>query len=273
MTHHLAIEELVLKSGGHNRRGKESVCLMEAVAWFAHEKHSDHPECVSPVLGAFGRAWNDGMRSDEERESLKQYIPMLVGTAGDAEADERRAWMAVDWLVRVATPAWLRLAGLDEHADRLAALQPITNAAYAASVQVEIEAARESASAARDAAGAAARDAAWAAARDAAWDAAWAAARDAAWAAAWDAARDAAGAAAGAAARDAAWAAAWDAARDAAGAALEPTVIALQASGHDLFDRMIRADEIPASWPALVIASPAGAPVQGALNVNRHGGF
>ena len=229
MTHHLAIEELVLKSGGHNRRGKESVCLMEAVAWFAHEKHSDHPECVSPVLGAFGRAWNDGMRSDEERESLKQYIPMLVGTAGDAEADERRAWMAVDWLVRVATPAWLRLAGLDEHADRLAALQPITNAAYAASVQVEIEAARESASAARDAAGAAAGAAAWAAA--------------------------------------------WDAARDAAGAALEPTVIALQASGHDLFDRMIRADEIPASWPALVIASPAGAPVQGALNVNRHGGF
>ncbi|HEX6025964.1 MAG TPA: hypothetical protein VFZ00_28490, partial [Solirubrobacter sp.] len=67
---------------------------------------------------------------------------------------------------------------------------------------------------------AAARDAAW----DAAWDAAGAAARDAAWDAA------------GAAARDAARAAAWDAVR--------PTVVGLQASALELFDRMLPTEVI-----------------------------
>ena len=60
---------------------------------------------------------------------------------------------------------------------------------------------------------------------------------DAAWAAAGDAARDAARAAAGDAAWDAARAAAWAAARD----ALADTVVELQQSAADLFDRMIRA--------------------------------
>jgi hypothetical protein len=71
----------------------------------------------------------------------------------------------------------------------------------------------------------AAGDAAWDAAGAAAWDAARAAAGDAAWDAAWDAARDAA----------------WDAARAAAGAKLEPTVLAHQASAHELFTKMIDA--------------------------------
>ena len=85
---------------------------------------------------------------------------------------------------------------------------------------------------------AAAWDAAGAAARAAAWDAAGAAARAAARAAAWDAAR--------AATRAATWAAAGD--------ALEPTVLALQEAGHDLYGRMIRAEAPPAQWPAVVIA-------------------
>ena len=216
------IDHITLKAGDHKSRNA-GTCLLEAVAWFAGEPHSDHPACVSPFLAAFGRAWNDGMRTDAERESLKQYIPMLVGTAGDAEADERRAWLATDWLVRVQAPEWLRLAGLTEHADKLAALQPVTTAAYAASVQREIA----------DAAGAA--WAAWAAAQ-AAGDAG--DARAAAWAA-W-AARAAAGAAAGD-----------------ARAALEPTVLALQESAHDLYARMIRAEECPQTWPALTLEAGA----------------
>ena len=217
-----SLDELILKEGSHSRRGKESVCLMEAVAWVAGEKHSDRPQCVSPVLSAFGRAWNDGMRSDEEREQLKQYIPQLIGTAGDPDADERRAWMATDWLVRVYTPAWLRLAGLSDQADTLAALQPIANAAYAASVQGELDRVAGAASAARSAARSAAASAARSAAASAAWSAAWSAARSAA--------------------------------ESAAESALEPTTRALQRSAHDLYGRLIRAEEIPAEWPALVIA-------------------
>ena len=279
-----------LQSGFHETAEK-GMCLMEAVAWVAGLPHSDAPECTSPVLATFAQTWNDSLRSDEERAQLLPYIPMLIGTAGAPEADMRRSWMALDWLVRVHTPAWLDLAGLGDHATALRDLPEIVDdltlqqgaaardaardaaraAAWAAARDAAWDAARAAArdaawaaawAAARDAARAAAWAAAWAAARDAAWwaaawaaaraaawAAAWAAARDAAWAAAWaaarDAARDAARATAWDAARDAAWAAARDAARDAARAAavekLEPTVKELQASAHDLFNRMIAA--------------------------------
>jgi hypothetical protein len=130
----------------------------------------------------------------------------------------------LDWLIRVHTVAWLSLnPALAHHADVLKALPAITCSADLVSVQPKLNAARKDA--------AAARDAAWAAAGDAAWDAAGAAAGAAA--------RAAARAAAGAAARDAAGDAAWDAAKQ----KLEPTVLQLQASAHDLFSRMIDATE------------------------------
>jgi hypothetical protein len=214
---------------------------MEAVAYVAGEPFSDHPECASPVLGAFLRSWNDSL-SDKDRQMLKPLIPRLVGTKASAKVEEKRAWLATDWLARECAPAFLRLAGLTEHAEALEGLAALTTTRRA-------EKARLTLAAAGDAAG----DAAWAAARDAARAATWAAARDAArdatWAATWAAARDAtwaaAGAAAGAAARAATWDAARDAARaaarDAAWAALEPTVKQLQASALLLVDRMIEA--------------------------------
>ncbi len=243
MTHRIALDELVLRQGSHTTREK-GVCLLEAVAWWAGEAHSGRPTCVSPALAAFGIGWNDGMRSDDEREQLKPYIPLLVGTAGDPEADKRRAWMALDWLVRTYAPAWLRAAGLGEHAETLATLRPLTDSECATAALPVTKAARDAArgaawDAAGDAAvaavGAAAVAAVWAAAGGAAWDAAGVAARatvwDAARATAWGAARggawDAAGDAAVAAAGDAAWAATvatvgaavWAAAGDAAGGA------------------------------------------------------
>ena len=208
MTEHAAplhtLDSLVLQRGNHTTR-EEGVCLLEAVAWWAGESHSDHPAGVSPVLAAFGREWNDGMRSDAERVQLVQYILLLAGTAGDPDADARRAWMAADWLIRTHLPAWLRLAGLRDHAAPLAAL-PVVGPETAEAAYPMIHAARAAAS---DAVGDAAEDAV----------------ADAAWDAAGDAARDAAGAAARAAAEE----------------ALEPTVQGLQASAHDLYQRMIRA--------------------------------
>ena len=182
---------------------------------------------------------------------LKPLIPKLVGTRTTKADEETRAWMCTDWLARECAPAFLRLAGMTEHAEKLESLAALTGVREAMSAQPTLNAAQKDAAAARDAAWdaaggaawdaawAAARDAAWAAAGGAAWDAAWAAARDAAWAAA----RDAAWAAAGGAAWDAAWAAArdaaWAAARDAAWAALEPTVKLLQKSAYKLVERMI----------------------------------
>ena len=48
----ITLDELILDRGFHNAPD-DGLCFMEAAAFFAGEKHSDHPACVSPVLGAF----------------------------------------------------------------------------------------------------------------------------------------------------------------------------------------------------------------------------
>ena len=128
---------------------------MEAVAWLAGEKHSDHPACVSPVIGAFCRTWNDQL-DEAGRQRLKPYIARVVGTAGDPGADEARAWLAADWMIRVHMPAWLELGGMREQAEALRALLPIDGKAMCRAAQPTINTARNLAAAAR----AAARDAA-----------------------------------------------------------------------------------------------------------------
>jgi hypothetical protein len=259
------IDGMQLSCGAH-RSIEQGVCALEAVAFIAGEPWSDHPQCVSNVIASFMRSWNDAM-PDADRQMLKPLIPMVVGTRTTTNDDQTRAWMATDWLARECAPAWLRLAGLTEHADTLEQLAPVLSARTAAASQEKLNAAWDAAwDAAGDAAGYvawdavwdAARAAAWDAARAAAWDAAWAAARaaagDAAWAAAgyvaWDAtrdaARDAARAAAGYVALDAAWAAAraaagyvaLDATRVAAKNLFNPTARILQASAYRLDERM-----------------------------------
>ena len=222
---HIDLTTIRLISGpGHG----DDLCVMQWVARFAHEDESsrptDHPECTSQVLAAFAIAFNDGV-DDETRQRLIPFIPRLVGTAGDPEADAARVWLATDWLVRTFTPRWLRKAGLGAEADALEALPELTTAELARSAQPIIDAARAKADAAR------------AAAWDAARDAAWAAARDAAWAAAWDAARAAASKTKGT------YDAKYKAARKAADDVLKPlyaeTIVELRESALDLFDRMI----------------------------------
>jgi hypothetical protein len=208
-----------LKHGKHDSID-HGACLLEAVSWVVGEPFSDHPQCVCPVLGAFGRSWNDSLDDDKRNRLLQRFIARLVGTRSTAVVEERRAWMAADWLIRTYAPAWLRLAGLNDHADALAGADAVSDLDALGSVQPLIAAAGAAAGAA-------------------AWDAARAAAGAAAGAAAWDAARDAAWDAAGAAA----WATAWATARDAARAALAPTVAELQASAVDLFERMIAVTE------------------------------
>src|SRR5690606_25645787 len=204
-----------------------------AVAYVAGEPHTDSPKCASDVIASFGRAWNDAL-DDQQRQRLRPYIYRLVGSAGTAEQEMVRSWMAYDWLVRTHTVAWLRLAGLSNHADALAGLPEIVDRSTIDLALPAINAAR---TAARDAAWdgetatyAAARNVANAAASGAAWAAAWAAAWDASWAATGDAALDTALVAARAAVSDAA--------RDAL-----ITRDELIESAHDLMDRMLKVTE------------------------------
>ena len=123
---------LKLSSGDHSKRS-DGVCLLEAVAWFAGRPHTDHPPCVSGVLGSFGRAFNDAI-PDDARQRLIPYIPRLVGTAtDDLQLELRRAFLAADAAVRIFAPIALRAAGLTAEADKLAALSEIVDEATARS--------------------------------------------------------------------------------------------------------------------------------------------
>ena len=199
-----------LDHGSHHNL-RDGMCAMEAAAYVAGEHWSDQPECVCPVIGAFMRSWNDALPDSERTTLLLPLIPKIIGTRSDKAAEQRRATMAADWLIRVHTPAWLQLAGLTSQAEALRALPEITDFAQCPSLMPTLNAVRKDASAAGDAAWAAVRDAARAAAGDAVWAAVWAAVRDAARDAAWDAAWDAVRAAAGVAVRAAVWAAVRDA--------------------------------------------------------------
>lgn len=108
-----------------------SMSLPEAVAWFAGEHHSDRPRCLSPVLHAAITVLGDRL-AHPRLQQLKWLVPSLVGTAEDGR-DSVRSLLAVDWLVRVYTPAWLRVVpSLDLAAASLAEHAPISSVADAA---------------------------------------------------------------------------------------------------------------------------------------------
>ena len=97
-------------------------CAMEWVSYLAGEPHSDQPACVSPVLRAFCTTLNDAL-DDDPRQRLRPYLTRTIGTADDG-LDEARTWMALDWLVRTYTAAWLTVAKMPSSARQLECLPP-----------------------------------------------------------------------------------------------------------------------------------------------------
>jgi hypothetical protein len=118
------LEAIKLLRGAHAKREK-GVCLMEAVAWFANEPHSAHPQCASPALTSFGIALNDSFPADQ-RQKLKDCIPLLVGTR-NAELEQKRVYFLATQAIKVFTPIALRAAArampetLKEHAAKMTA--------------------------------------------------------------------------------------------------------------------------------------------------------
>ena len=161
------VAAITLQSGSHDENAHHAMCVMEAVAYVAGEPWSDAPACACPVITAFMVSWNDSLPDADRTRLLAPLIPLLVGTRSTPAIEQRRATMAADWLIRVHTPAWLRLAKLDTQAAALEALPEITDFAQCPSLMGTLNAVRTDAAAAW----AAAWDAAGAAARDAAGDA------------------------------------------------------------------------------------------------------
>jgi len=141
---------------GQHDTPDDGMCAVEAAAWIAGDEFGDHPSCVSPVIAAFCRSWNDDLPQADRDRLLLHLVPRIIGTDGSTALEERRSLMAADWLVREHTPAWLRLAGLTAQADTLEALPEITSMAQVPSIRGPLEAVRKNAAAAWAAAGAAA---------------------------------------------------------------------------------------------------------------------
>jgi hypothetical protein len=233
------LKTIKLQNGAHPSV-VAGMCAMEAAAWIAGEEHSDHPQCVSPVIAAFMRRWNDAL-DDRTRQRLKPYIIRCVGTGASQEFEERRAWLAVDWLVRTYLPTWLDLARLTQEADQVRALPEITSATVAASLPT-LQTVQKMANSTRDVTRSAAARDAGNAAENTAWTIAWIAAEAApegaaAWAAAeaaaWNAAKAAVRAVVGAA-EAAAEAAAWNAAKAAVAAKADAARLALKSTVDEL---------------------------------------
>jgi hypothetical protein len=248
-------------SAGRHARPEQGRCAMEWVAHLAGETHSDRPECVSPVLGAFARSWNDALE-DTTRQRLRPYLGRMIGTAGDG-LDDARAWRCADWLARTGAPALLELSGLDGSA--LRRLRPIGDQFSARAAAEPVVAVAEAAAARRGEARAAAREetgeAGWGpaldgvrwatrlATRESGLDAARAALR----AAERDHVRDGITGTAWGAAWNAAWAAAWGAIPGSPAARLAPTLAALQRSAFGLLDDLLPGEtlELPRDQPAV----------------------
>ena len=200
--------DYILAYGTHASPG-DGRCAMEWVSYLAGEPHSDQPICVSPGLRAMCIALNDGLEQGP-RQRLRPYLTRTIGTAHDG-LDTWRGWLAMDWLARVYTPAWLHLAGLSDTAHRLETAAEITDPDGLTRELERLEDARRQARTARARAFGSPLPTGWAAAV-----AAGVAGREAAWAcagaAAWAAARIGIGDVAGDRARAAARAAAGDAA-------------------------------------------------------------
>jgi hypothetical protein len=253
-------------SPGRHARPEQGRCAMEWVAHLAGEAHSDRPECVSPVVGAFARSWNDAL-DDATRQRLRPYLGRMIGTALDG-LDDARAWRCADWLARTGAPELLELSGLAGEAAALRGLRPIHDAVSARAAADPVVAVAEAAAVRRGDARATARaetgEAGWGhaldgvrwatrlATRESGLDAARAALR----AAERDHVRDGITGTAWGAAWNAAWAAAWAAIPGSPAARLAPTLAALQVSAFDLL-----ADLLPVELLELGGDEPAVEPL------------
>lgn len=252
---------------GTHATPEDGRCAMEWVAHLAGEPHSDEPRCVSPVMRAFCIALNDGLEH-APRQRLRPYLTRTIGTADDG-LDETRAWLAMDWLIRVYAPAWLSAAELEEPAERLRSLPAVSGSSQLPEALDALRHVRQRTRGAiargpggwlpqSFAARATARETAWATAAAAAWAAARAAVGDICGDRTRAAARAAAGDAAAILARRARGHANGVEARDAIRRALAPTHAALQESAFDLLDRML---------PTVAIEAGIDQPVRALLGV------
>lgn len=144
---------VTLESRAPRRRGA-GMSAMEAVAWLGGERPSQSPRCASRVLAGFVESCNDRW-PDAERQLLKPYVPLIVGTRSGVAVERSRAQRLTDRALREWALASARQAGIlakqwgdgiRARAQQLAAVQPLGDrrcarhaAAVASATALEIE--------------------------------------------------------------------------------------------------------------------------------------
>jgi hypothetical protein len=88
--------QTVRLSRGRHQGPDQGACVMELASMLAGEPFSDHPSSACPVIGAFLRAYNDGL-PDDRRQDLYEYAAKVVGTASGRKVRRARARMCLEW--------------------------------------------------------------------------------------------------------------------------------------------------------------------------------
>lgn len=220
------------------------VCLLEVVSYLATPSpYGALPQRACPVIIMFMHNWNNSLPNDEDRKRLIEPLIPLVGFSLSTQAvQERRMYMALDWLVRVYTPKWLDMVpALRDDAENLRRLEEISDVKSAEDSKRPLHiadynalkedaggwATRQVSQATRGAAAARAAQQTTIAVQ---WNAEGHEKALATWDSAWDTA--------GSAAFSATLVASWVAAEDATGAAAKATTTLLQTSAVDLVKAM-----------------------------------
>lgn len=141
-----------LKVGMHYENLDGNACLMEAVSYLAGETWNDRPRCVCPVIAHFVDVWEQGIRDEDRDRLMKPLMIPLLDTKSSARVEERRAFMVLDWMIRVHTPTFLDLVpSLASHAQVLRNAPEITDVAGATAMGELVRSADQATEAAEDA--------------------------------------------------------------------------------------------------------------------------
>ena len=120
---------LDIATGSHTSASM-GMCIMEAVAYFVGEKHTDTPQCTSPTIGKAMISFNDQFpfKDNAERtETLLPLIPVVVGTQTNFEDEATRAFIAADFACRVFAPIAFKVVGFLDWAEKLKNLKPVVD--------------------------------------------------------------------------------------------------------------------------------------------------
>lgn len=82
--------QTVRLTAGSHRSPADGACVMEVASMLAGERFSDRPRCVSPVVAAYLRTYND-LIGDGHRHDLYRVAAKVVGSRVSERAELLRA--------------------------------------------------------------------------------------------------------------------------------------------------------------------------------------